>query len=148
MSTRDLNVTKELDNKIESGEMMIGGLQLEFDMKEDWWVPKEYITKDSGERKQFSTGMVRDTSTDKPRYDLIYLPLLKRWAELMGRGAIKYGDRNWEKASTQEELNRFKESAFRHFMQWIMEENQEEDHAAAVLFNIAGAEFVKTKAKV
>lgn len=105
----------------------------------------EFVTKDSGERQEFSTGMVRDTSASKVRYDLVYLPMLKRWAELMGRGAAKYSARNWEKASTQEELGRFKESAFRHFMQWFMEENQEEDHAAAVFFNISGVEYVKEK---
>lgn len=111
----------------------------------------KYETKDSGKRKEFSTGMQRDTSESKPRFDLI-MPLdvpyneqlFTRLAELMGRGAIKYNDRNWEKASTQEELDRFKESAFRHFIQWFSGE-VDEDHAAAVLFNIQGAEFVKYK---
>lgn len=69
-------------------------------------------------------------------------PLIVRWAELMGRGAIKYGERNWEKARTQEELNRFRASASRHFLQWFYGMNPEEDHAAAVCFNIAGAEYV------
>lgn len=104
----------------------------------------EFKTKDSGKRVTFATGMNRDVSSDKPRYDLIYTPLLLRWAELMGRGAVKYGERNWEKASTQEELNRFRESAFRHFMQWFDGESTE-DHAAAVIFNLGGAEMVKTK---
>ena len=62
----------------------------------------------------------------------------------MGRGAEKYSDRNWEKASSKKELNRFKEAAFRHFMQWFDGE-MDEDHAAAVFFNISGAEFVKAK---
>jgi hypothetical protein len=104
---------------------------------------KDYITKDSGERTTFSTGMVRDATRGKLRPDLVYMPLLVRWAELMGRGAEKYGERNWEKARTDEELARFKESAFRHFMQWYLGLNPEEDHAAAVLFNIGGAEHVK-----
>ncbi len=104
-----------------------------------------FVTKDSGERHEFTSGMKRDTSTDKPRYDLVYHPMLKRWAELMGRGAVKYGARNWEKASGQAEFDRFKESAFRHFMQWFMSENPEEDHAAAVFFNISGAEFLKAR---
>lgn len=51
-------------------------------------------------------------------------------------------NRNWEKASTQDEIDRFKESAFRHFMQWFFGEN-DEDHAAAVFFNITGAEYTK-----
>lgn len=108
-----------------------------------------YETKDSGKRVEYSTGMQRDTTEAKPRFDLI-MPLgvpfkdqlLTRWAELMGRGAAKYSERNWEKASTVEELDRFKESAYRHFMQWYHGET-DEDHAAAVLFNLTGAEFVR-----
>jgi hypothetical protein len=104
----------------------------------------EFKTKDSGKRITYSTGMNRDINDGKPRYDLIYVPMLKRWAELMQRGAVKYGARNWEKASTQEELERFKDSAFRHFVQWFSGQ-EDEDHAAAVLFNISGAEMVKSK---
>lgn len=113
----------------------------------------DFITKDSGERKEFSTGMQRDADKDKPRFDLIMpfdLPyenqMLTRWARLMQRGAQKYSQRNWEKASTQEELDRFIESAFRHFVQWLAGEI-DEDHAVAVFFNITGAEYVKCKLK-
>ena len=60
--------------------------------------PQPYITKDSGERQEFSTGMKRDIQTGKPRYDLLDRPMLKRWAGLMARGAEKYGDNNWRKA--------------------------------------------------
>ena len=93
--------------------------------------------------------MNRDVAKGKIRYDLI-IPLedknhmLKRWAELLTRGAVKYTERNWEKAGTQEELNRYLESAFRHFMQW-WEGDMEEDHAAAVFFNIQGAEYVRER---
>ena len=111
---------------------------------------KKHITKDSGQKKTYSTGMERDLQKPE-RFDLI-LPkgipyneqLITRFASLMGRGAIKYNDRNWEKAETQEEHDRFKESAFRHFMQWFCGED-DEDHAAAVLFNIQGAEMVDYK---
>ena len=105
---------------------------------------KVFKTKDSGKRAEFASGMVRDTEVAKARYDLLDRSMLKRQAELMGRGAEKYGERNWEKADSQEELNRFHASAFRHFMQWI-EGEVDEDHAAAVLFNIAAAEMVKGK---
>lgn len=108
----------------------------------------EFTTKDSGEHMEFSTGMKRDVTKNKPRFDLIApldLPfkdqMLTRWANLMARGAQKYDARNWEKSRTIEEYNRFKESAFRHFMQWYFEE-KDEDHAAAVFFNITGAEFI------
>jgi hypothetical protein len=104
-----------------------------------------FETKDSGKRQEFSTGMKRDVSDDKIRYDLVDMPMFKRWAELMTRGAKKYGPNNWKKAETQEELDRFKESAFRHFMTWFLEEDTTEDHAAATYFNIAGVELVKAK---
>lgn len=105
---------------------------------------KKVITKDSGKRAKFKSGMVRDVQDDKPRYDLIDKAMLKRWAELMARGAEKYGERNWEKADSQEELNRFHASANRHMEQWLLGET-DEDHAAATLYNIAGAEYVKNK---
>lgn len=104
-------------------------------------------TKDSGARAEYSTGMVRDLNAGKARFDLLVPELqpykdtmLFRWAELMARGAEKYTARNWEQAQTAEEWERFKESAFRHFMQWYCGE-MDEDHAAAVFFNIAGAEY-------
>ncbi len=106
----------------------------------------EFITKDSGKREEFSTGMKRDTQDDKPRYDLIDIPFLKRWAELMARGAKKYGENNWRKAATDEELARFRASATRHLFQWL-EGDTTEDHAAAVAFNLAGAEMVREKMK-
>ncbi len=107
-----------------------------------------FITKDSGDREEFPTGMKRDTSRGKVEWALV-MPLgsggmFQRWAELMTRGAEKYDKRNWELAETEEEYQRFKESAFRHFMQWYLGET-DEDHAAAVYFNIQGAEYVKGK---
>lgn len=103
-----------------------------------------FNTKDSGKREEFSTGMVRDTQDDKPRYDLIDGAFLKRWAELMARGAKKYGENNWKKAATTEELTRFRASAVRHLFQYL-EGDRSEDHAAAVAFNLAGAEMVEEK---
>lgn len=104
----------------------------------------EFETKDSGKRVDFPSGMRRDTDEGKPRYDLIDEPMLTRWAELMARGAQKYGVRNWEKANSEEELERFKASGFRHFIQWIRGD-QDEDHAAAILYNVAAAEYVKRR---
>ena len=104
-----------------------------------------FITKDSGKRVKFKTGMVRDEQNGKPRYDLIEPVMLKRWAELMGRGAQKYGENNWRKANTQEELDRFKASAYRHFVDWANNWNTEEDHAAAVFFNLSAFEYTKRK---
>ena len=104
-----------------------------------------YIVKDSGERAQFETGMQRDVETGKPSYDLVFDgPMLKRWAQHLTLGAFKYEPRNWMKAATQIEYDRFRRSAARHFAQWMMGE-MDEDHAAAVMFNLNGAEYVRTR---
>lgn len=111
--------------------------------------PISFETKDSGVRAEFSNGGVRDSQEGKARFDLL-LPLnvpykcqlLTRVAELMARGAVKYADRNWEQFSDQEALDRAKASAFRHMVQWQAGE-VDEDHAAAVVFNLMAAEYVK-----
>lgn len=105
-----------------------------------------YQIKDSGERRQFSTGMQRDTNTDKPRYDLIWKEGLKRLAIHMAKGANKYTARNWEKAATQEEMDRFDESLLRHTFQ-LLEGDRSEDHMSAIVFNAFGREFVREKLK-
>jgi len=105
----------------------------------------KFTVKDSGERRQFDSGMQRDTNANKIRYDLIFDgPMLERFADHLTKGAVKYEARNWMKAEGEEELARFKESAVRHFFQWIKGEN-DEDHAAAVYFNINGYEYVKER---
>lgn len=102
---------------------------------------KKYTTKDSGRRINFKSGMRRDTQEDKPRYDLIPHELLKRLAELYARGAVKYGDSNWQLANSDEEYQRFKASAFRHFIDWSSNSNTEEDHAIATIWNIIAYEW-------
>jgi len=95
----------------------------------------DYITKDSWTRIEWDSGFKRDTNAGKPRYDLIPLVPLKRLAELYARWAMKYWDNNWRLAKSPEEINRFKESAFRHFMQFMNNED-DEDHGIATVFNI------------
>lgn len=92
----------------------------------------DYKTLDSGARAEWSTGARRDTEEGKPRYDLISVHATKRIAELMARGAEKYGDRNWEKGI---EISRFQSSGLRHFYQFL-EGDDTEDHLAAVCFNV------------
>jgi hypothetical protein len=102
-----------------------------------------FTTKDSGKRKQFASGMVRDTEDGKIDYTYcLQGPMLDRWAQLMERGAKKYDRDNWMKANGAEELERFRTSALRHLIQWLRGDG-EEDHAAACLFNINGAEYVQ-----
>jgi hypothetical protein len=110
---------------------------------EDSSTATTYVVKDSGEHQQFDSGMIRDATTDKIDYSLaLDGPMFKRLAVHMTKGAQKYAARNWMLASGETELERFRTSAVRHFLQWHNNET-DEDHAAAVLFNINGAEYVK-----
>ena len=118
-----------------------------------WLEMTKYKILDSGLREEYTSGMVRDTQVGKPDFSLLIpegLPfeeqLLTRWAALMTRGIEKYGYRNWEKANSVEELNRFKASAYRHLIQYLTGED-DEDNVSAVLFNLNAAEYVKYKLK-
>lgn len=106
---------------------------------------ESFTIKDSGVRDTFSGGMVRDTTEGKINWALTADgPMLKRWAQHLTTGAKKYAARNWMKAEGQAEYDRAKESAFRHFMQWYLGD-RDEDHGAAVIFNINEAEYVLDK---
>lgn len=108
-------------------------------------------TLDSGKRDVTASGYQRDTQEGKPRFALMFpkgIPykqqMITRFAALLGRGIEKYGYRNWEKADIPEDLDRFQESALRHLIQWMTGE-VDEDHAAAVLFNVMAHETIKLK---
>jgi hypothetical protein len=109
-----------------------------------------FTIKDSGERREFEGGMVRDTDDDKINFvSLLFGPMLRRWADHLTKGRKKYPDPkpgvpNWTLAEGEEEYHRFRESAFRHFIAWLNDE-RDEDHAAGVFFNVNGAEYVRDK---
>lgn len=110
-----------------------------------------FETKDSGKREDYASGMRRDTQDGKAAFHLLIpdgVPyreqMLTRFAELMERGRIKYGQRNWEKANSVEEMARFKASALRHMVQWFCSES-DEDHAAACMFNLTAFEMTRWK---
>lgn len=114
-------------------------------------MPADFTVKDSGQRQSYGSGMVRDVQEGKPRFDLLVpedVPFeeqfLTRAAVHMTKGAQKYGFRNFEKANSREEVDRFRASAFRHFMQWYCGMT-DEDHASAVLFNLIAAETTSWK---
>jgi len=86
---------------------------------------------DSGERQDFITGSKRDTRKGKGRFDLIPPYALKRLAQHYENGAVKYGDRNWEKG---QELGRYMDSMIRHAYAYLNGSNVE-DHLAAVAWN-------------
>jgi len=110
----------------------------------------KFIVKDSGKREEFSSGMVRDTTEGKINFWRILVgPMFMRWAAHLTKGAVKYPDvkpgvSNWQLAAGEVELARFKDSAFRHFVQW-QRGDRDEDHAAAIFFNVNGAEYVQDK---
>ena len=104
----------------------------------------EFVVKDSGKRVDFPSGMRRDVDEDKPIYTLIDRAFLKRIALHLAKGAKKYGRNNWQLANSAEELQRFEDSAFRHLIQWLDGE-EDEDHVAAIVFNLMCAEYVKRK---
>jgi len=89
--------------------------------------------KDSGNRTAFDTGSQRDTQQGKGRYDLIPSSVLLRLAQHYENGALKYGDNNWQKGQP---LAQYYNSAIRH-LEAIRNADIEEDHFAAVIWNVA-----------
>ena len=87
--------------------------------------------QDSGTRREWTTGSVRDTRSGKGRYDLISPIALKRLARHYENGAVKYGDRNWEKGQP---LSSYMDSLLRHAYSF-MAGDRSEDHIAAVAWN-------------
>lgn len=110
----------------------------------------EFQIKDSGERLEYASGSLRDTDTGKLKWSrILFGPMAKRWAWHLTKAEAKYPDPqpgvpNFTLIETDEELARYRESALRHFMQW-WEGDLDEDHAAAVFFNINGVEIIKEK---
>lgn len=92
----------------------------------------EFVVKDSGQRQSFDTGSVRDIRIGKGRFDLISPIALRRLAIHYENGALKYGERNWEKG---QDLSRYLDSAMRH-MNCYMGGMRDEDHLVAVCWNL------------
>jgi hypothetical protein len=90
----------------------------------------DFVVKDSGERRTFATGSVRDRGDLKPRPDLISPFALMRVGEHMRKGAAKYGERNWYLGQPFSEITA---SMYRHLLQWL-QGDEEEDHLAAIVF--------------
>jgi len=136
------------------------------------------ILKDSGERREFKTGAVRDRAIGKGRCDLLPLDIIAEWTgcvpllyiydyihkghvaslydaldkfvESVGmskvkatlhiakhyeRGAMKYGERNWEQGLP---VSWYIDSGVRHMLQYL-DGATDEPHADAFMWNIIGA---------
>ncbi len=88
--------------------------------------------QDSGNRREFDTGAVRDIDDSKPRPDFISPFMLMRVGEHLAKGANKYGDRNWEKGMP---FSVYIASTMRHLLKYMMGW-RDEDHLAAIIFNV------------
>lgn len=87
--------------------------------------------KDSGERRAFATGSVRDKAEGKGRFDLLPWRAITLAAQQMERGASKYGERNWEKGQP---LGEYFNSCLRHLQKWWAGWD-DEPHLAAFVWN-------------
>ncbi len=105
----------------------------------------DFQIKDSGDRIQFESGMVRDTEDDKVDYTYMLAgPMLDRYCVHLEKGAVKYGKENWLLADDQAALDRYERSLFRHVIQYLRGDRSE-DHASAIIFNVNGAEYVRDR---
>lgn len=91
--------------------------------------------KDSGERREFSTGAKRDMSEGKG--DMVSLPnaAILRLSKHYEAGALKYGRWNYTKGIP---VSSFLDSALRHIFKYL-DGWDDEDHLSAAAFNILGA---------
>lgn len=92
--------------------------------------------KDSGTRRNFPTGAVRDMATGKG--DMVSLPpdAMLRLSVLYENGAVKYDRFNYLKGIP---VTSFIDSALRHIFKY-MAGYDDEDHLSSAIFNLLGAE--------
>lgn len=104
----------------------------------------EFDLHDSGYRREFGTGAVRDTDDGKSRPDALSPYALERFGAHMAKGFLKYGEFNFEKgipvsqlvASLERHLNAFKRG------------DRSEDHCSAMLFNVQAIIHFESLAKL
>ena len=88
--------------------------------------------KDSGERRVFPDGAVRDCSFGKGRFDLLPMFGIEAVARLLEEGANKYGERNWEGGIYN---HCFIDSGMRHLSKFVRCEI-DEPHLVQAAWNI------------
>lgn len=97
--------------------------------------------KDSGERREYTSGAVRDRHDGKGRCDLLPAAALLRLSKLYEVGAKKYDDRNWEKGIP---ISDMVDSGMRHLLKYL-DGWTDEDHLCAAAWNILGAMWMEEK---
>lgn len=91
--------------------------------------------KDSGSRREFSTGAVRDIQTGKGRMDLLPWAAIMEVSKHCETGAIKYGEHNVDKGMP---VHSFMDSGMRHLAKH-MDGWDDEPHLLAAAWNILWA---------
>lgn len=97
--------------------------------------------KDSGDRRAFGTGAVRDMQEGKGRCDLLPACALIRLSKHYEAGARKYAERNWENGIP---VSVMIDSGFRHLLKYL-DGQTDEDHLTAAAWNILGAMWMEEK---
>lgn len=90
---------------------------------------------DSGIRRSFDTGAVRDIQEGKGRYDLLPWDAIHELAIHCEEGALKYGERNCEKGIP---IHSLVDSGIR-YLSCYLRGMKDEPHLRAALWNIAFA---------
>lgn len=88
--------------------------------------------KDSGSRREFKTGAVRDAETGKGRFDLLPFEALWEVAKVYQKGAEKYEANNWRKGIN---LSAYVDSAMRHLTKHLTGWT-DEPHLSMAAWNI------------
>lgn len=95
----------------------------------------DYRIKDSGERRQFDTGAVRDMRVGKGRMDLLPWAAIMEVSKHCENGAIKYGEHNIDRGIPVSSLC---DSAARHLAKY-MDGQDDEPHLLAAAWNLLWA---------
>lgn len=95
---------------------------------------------DSGDRREFPSGAVRDMAEGKGRFDLIPWNVIMRLAKHFEKGAKKYEENNWKGIPAWS----FVDSAFRHLSKYT-EGWDDEDHLIAAIWNLVCLAWTEEK---
>lgn len=91
--------------------------------------------KDSGDRREFDTGAVRDMAEGKGRMDLLPWAAIIEVSKHCENGSKKYGEHNVDKGI---KTSSFCDSALRHIAKWADGWN-DEPHLLAAAWNLLWA---------
>ena len=99
------------------------------------------MIKDSGNRREFDTGAVRDIQVGKGRMDLLPWAGIIEVSKHCEAGANKYGEHNVDKGIP---TNSLCDSAARHLAKYLSGES-DEDHLLAAAWNLLWALEMRVK---